>query len=63
MRKRVLGKVKSCVCQIFAAKMLVEEYLKKDKLYAAFMDLVTAYNRVDREALWNVLKIYGREGS
>ncbi len=44
-------------------KKLVEEYLGKDKkLYAAFMDLEKAYERVDREALWNVLKIYGVGG-
>ncbi len=28
-------------------------------MYAAFMDLKKAYDRVDREALWSVLKIYG----
>ncbi len=40
-------------------KMLVKEYLGKDKkLYAAFMDLEKAYDGVDREALWDVLKIY-----
>ncbi len=39
-------------------KRVVEEYLGKDKkLYAAFMSL-KAYNRVDRDALWSVLKIY-----
>ncbi len=44
-------------------KRLVEEYLGKDKrLYAAFMDLEKAYDRVDREALWSVLKIYGVGG-
>ncbi len=38
--------------QIFAIKILVEEYLgKARKLYAAFMDLGKAYDRVDREAL------------
>ncbi len=42
--------------------MLVEEYLGKErKLYAACMDL-EAYDRVDREALWNVLKICGVGG-
>ncbi len=42
---------------------LVEEYLEKGKkLYAAFMDLEKAYDRVDREALWSVLKIYGVDG-
>ncbi len=42
---------------------LVEEYLGKEKkLYAAFMDLVKAYDRVDREALWSVLCICGVGG-
>ncbi len=41
-------KGRGCVDQIFAMKMLVEEYLGKDKkLYAAFMDLEKAYERVD----------------
>ncbi len=31
-------------------------------LYAAFMDLEKSYDRVYREALWNVLKIYGVGG-
>ncbi len=53
---------KSCVDQIFTIKMLTEEYLGKGKkLYAAFMDLEKAYDRVDGEAFWNVLKIYGVE--
>ncbi len=51
-----------CVDQIFAV-ILMKEYLRKDKkLYAAFMDLEKAYNRVDREALWSVLKLYGVDG-
>ncbi len=58
-----LMKGRGCVDQIFAMKMLVEEYLgKAKKLYAAFMDLEKAYNRVDREALWIVLKICGVGG-
>ncbi len=35
---------------------------KDKKLYAAFMDLEKAYDRVDREALWSVLRIYGVGG-
>ncbi len=47
----------------FVIKMLIEEYLRKDrKLYAAFMDLKKAYDRVDRKLLWDVLKIYGVGG-
>ncbi len=43
-------KGRGCIDQIFAMKRLVEEYLGKDKkLYAAFMNLEKAYDRVDRE--------------
>ncbi len=43
-------KGRGCVDHIFAMKMLVKEYLGKDKkLYAAFMDLEKAYDRVDRK--------------
>ncbi len=53
-------KGRGCVDQIFAVKRLVEEYVGKDKkLYAAFMDLEKTYDRVDREALWSMLIIYG----
>ena len=39
--------------------MMVELYLGKgEKLYAAFMDLEKAYDRIDREVFWIVLKIY-----
>ncbi len=41
----------------------MEDYLRKDKkLYESFMDLEKAYDRVDREALWIVLRIYGVGG-
>ncbi len=56
-------KGRGCVNQVFSMKKLVEEYLRKaKKLYAVFMDLEKAYDRVDREALWSVLKIYGVGG-
>ncbi len=44
-------------------KRLVEKYFEKDKkLSAAFMDLETAYNWVDRESIWSMLQIYGVGG-
>ena len=56
-------KGRGCVDQIFAVKNLCEKYLEKEKeLYIAFMDLEKAYDRVDREALWKVLQIYGVGG-
>ena len=41
-------------------KQLCEKYLGVNKdIYMAFMDLEKAYNRIDRDALWQGLKIYG----
>ena len=28
-------------------------------MYFAFLDLEKAYDRVDRDAMWNVLRLYG----
>jgi len=56
-------KGKGCVDQIFNVKLLAEKYLVKGKkLYVAFMDLEKAYDRVDWDSLWDVLKIYGVGG-
>ena len=53
-------KRKRCVDQIFAIEMVVEDYSGKgEKLYTTFMDLEEHMIRVNREALWNALKIYG----
>ena len=56
-------KGRGCIDQIFTVKSVAEKYLSKGrKLYAAFMDLEKAYDRVDREGLWEVLRIYGVGG-
>ena len=56
-------KGRGCVDQIFTVRMTAEKYLAKGKkLYVAFMDLEKAYDRVDWNALWDVLKIYGVGG-
>ena len=40
-------------------KIMVEKYFgKSEKLYVSFIDLLKAYDRVDREALWNVLNVW-----
>src|SRR5277367_2527837 len=55
-------KGRGCVDQIFALRQLVEKCGRYDKkLYAAFMDLEKAYDRIDREGLWQVLRMYGVE--
>ena len=56
-------KGKGCVDQIFVLRSIIEKYLERGrKVYAAFMDLEKAYDRVDREGMWRVLRIYGVDG-
>jgi len=56
-------KGRGCVDQIFAVKQVCEKVLEKGKnVYLGFMDLEKAYDRVNREALWQVLRMYGVRG-
>ena len=54
---------RGCVDQLFVVKQLYEKFLAKGKdLFWAFMDLEKANNRVDRDALWQMLRLYGVGG-
>ena len=54
---------RGCVDQVFVVRHVCEKYLAKGKdVYWAFMDLEKAYDRVDREAMWDVLQLYGVGG-
>ncbi len=49
--------------QIFAVKILVKKYLEWDrKLFASFMNLEKAYDRVDRKGLWQGYSVTMCEG-
>ena len=55
---------RGCADQIFAVRQVCEKYLAKGKdVFWAFMDLEKAYDRVDRDALWRVLRLYGVGGN
>ena len=57
-------KGRGCTDQTFIVRQIGEKYIAKGKdVYFAFLDLEKAYDRVDREAMWRVLKIYGIGGS
>ena len=54
---------RGCTDQIFVVRQLCEKYIGKGKdVYFAFLDLEKAYDRVDRDAMWNVLRLYGVGG-
>ena len=54
---------RGCIDQIFIIRQLTEKYLEKDKkMYAAFIDMEKAYDKVWRTDLWVVLKGYGVRG-
>ena len=52
---------RGCVDQIFVVRQLCEKFLaaKGKDLFWAFMDLEKAYDKLDRDALWQVLRLYG----
>ena len=51
---------RGCVDQLFVVRQLCEKFLAKGKdLFLAFMDLEKAYDKVDRDALWQMLRLYG----
>ena len=50
---------RGCVDQIFILRQIGEKVQeKKCRLYVGFIDLENAYDRVYREALWQVLRMY-----
>ena len=56
-------KGRGCADQTFIVRQICEKYIAKDKdVYFAFLDLEKAYDRIDRKAMWKVLRIYGIGG-
>ena len=48
-----------CVDHIFTLKQIHKKAQeKKNPVYASFIDLEKAYDEVNREALWQVLRMY-----
>ena len=47
------------VDQIFTLNQIDEKkkYMRKNEVYVSFIDLERAYDRVNREALWQVLRM------
>ena len=54
---------RGCTDQIFIVRQICEKYLGEGKdVSFAFLDLEKVYDRVDRDAVWNVSRLYGIGG-
>ena len=50
---------RGCVDQIFTIKQIDEKAREKiRRVYVGFIDLQKAYDRVNKKALWQVLRMY-----
>ena len=51
---------RGCTDQSFIVRQICVKYLGKGKdMYFAFMDLEKVYDRIHRDAMWNVLRLNG----
>ena len=50
---------RGCIDQIFVIRQLREKHLEKDRMYAAFVDMEKAYDKVWSADLWATLRGYG----
>ncbi|CAK1596230.1 unnamed protein product, partial [Parnassius mnemosyne] len=49
-----------CTDQVFSMRMIAEKFLAKNqKVFCAFMDLEKAYDKVNRDMLWQTLNSFG----
>ena len=54
---------RGCVDQVFVMKQMSEKFVNKNKnLYVAYMDLEKTFDRIDKDAMWRVLGMYGVRG-
>ena len=49
---------KGCVDQIFTLKQISEKTREKNIVFVDFIDSEKAHDKVNREALWQVLRMY-----
>ena len=53
---------KGCVDQILTLKQIGEKNGRKNVKYVGFMNFEKPYDRVNREALWRMLRMYDVDG-
>ena len=51
---------RGCMDQVFAVRRVCEKYLANGKnVFWAFKDLENAYDTIDRNGMWQMLRVYG----
>ena len=54
---------RGCMDQVFVEQIIVGKYLVKGKdVFWAFIDLENAYDTIDRQGMWQFLRVYGVGG-
>ena len=54
---------RGCMDQVFTVSQVCEKYLANGKdVFWAFMDLEKAYDTIDRNGMWQMLRMYGVGG-
>ena len=54
---------RGCMDQVFAVKQVCEKYLANGKdVFSAFMDMEKAYYTIDRDGMWQMLRVNGVGG-
>ena len=54
---------RGCMDQVFAVRQVCEKHLANGKdVFWAFMDLEKAYDTIDRQGTWQMLRVYGVGG-
>ena len=54
------GKGALCMSQLFAVRLTCEKYPANGKcVFWALMDLKEAYDMIDLDVIWHMLKVYG----
>ena len=52
-------KDRSCIDQIATLRIIVEQTIESSPLYLLFVDFEKAFDSLDREVMWRILRHYG----
>ena len=55
---------RGCMDQVYSVRQVCEKYLGNEKcVFWAFMDLAKAYEKIERQYIWQMQRVYGVRGN